>query len=841
MTEKSPTSADRFRCFFDISISGLPSGRILFELFNDVTPKTCENFRSLCTGERGVGATTDKPLNYKGVLFHRVVKDFMIQGGDISSGNGTGGESIYGGTFEDENFDLKHDRGYLLSMSNRGKDTNGSQFFITTQPAPHLDNVHVVFGHVIGGVDVVRQIESLPVDANSRPLQDVRIVKCGEVVKQVKVHKQKSKEVSKEESEEDIEKKEKKKHKKEKKEKKEKKKDKERKEPEKEDESKLHPLAVVTNINPEDIPDVPVNKFLLRGTANNDDRNEKDANDKGSRDRANDRHGNFRGGRRDWENRGFNRRGPMKTKSGRIIKGRGKFRFRTPSRSRSRSVTPPHWRKEEQRVIKMSELAERKNHDSNQVANKEPTESHRQDSNNSRQYRQRTTYTPEPKFERAVDYNALDYEDHESDDERRRDAVKKRVASLVQYPLKGDGKDSAVANGPGKSQDEEDERVLNERSQFLAVALGVQLKASQDEGAEPNNQQETKQAGFLALKGRQQGRLDAVLSGDQMRGGYRRKVVSENGNPEDRNGGRNKFVTEKPSGQLVGRNYRNNIRQDFENRRLGPNRQPRDFDRRRQNKSSFSSRNRQEPPVRRSRERRRDRSRDRRRSRSRSRRRSTPRRATPDRKKVDEKERKSRSKERRDRSEERKKRESPKKERIREERSTTPVRKVLADDKVGEKPDLKKILKAVEPLKPTDSNEEKYRKLLLIRQKVELLEKKRKEEEQKRLEEKQRKVKEESEMLDKAKRAKKEALEKEKLLKTYKVLQELDKRVGSTTKTKRHHSSSSSSSSSSSDRSPRRRSRRTPSRSRQQRRRTRRSTSSSSNSSRRRTPTKKRR
>ncbi|KAL3270405.1 hypothetical protein HHI36_024364 [Cryptolaemus montrouzieri] len=113
MTEKAPESVDRLRCFFDISISGLPSGRILFELFNDVVPKTCENFRSLCTGERGMGLL---PTN------HSIIR------GDFSNGNGTGGESIYGGTFEDENFELKHDKGYLLSMANRGKDTNGSQF-----------------------------------------------------------------------------------------------------------------------------------------------------------------------------------------------------------------------------------------------------------------------------------------------------------------------------------------------------------------------------------------------------------------------------------------------------------------------------------------------------------------------------------------------------------------------------------------------------------------------------------------------------------------------------------------------------------------------------------------
>lgn len=118
------------RVFFDIEVGGLPMGRIIFELFADVCPMTCENFRALSTGEMGVGQTTGKPLHYKGIVFHRVVKDFMIQGGDFVVGNGTGGESIYGGTFADENFILKHNKSFLLSMANRGKDTNGSQFFI---------------------------------------------------------------------------------------------------------------------------------------------------------------------------------------------------------------------------------------------------------------------------------------------------------------------------------------------------------------------------------------------------------------------------------------------------------------------------------------------------------------------------------------------------------------------------------------------------------------------------------------------------------------------------------------------------------------------------------------
>jgi len=170
------------RCYFDVEIGGINAGRIVFELFSNVAPRTAENFRALCTGECGIGKTTEKPLHYKGSVFHRVIKDFMIQGGDFSKQNGTGGESIYGGTFDDENLEMKHDEPYLLSMANRGKDTNGSQFFILTQNAPHLDGVHVVFGRVIYGQAIVKQIEGLPVDRKSRPLQDVRISDSGELV-----------------------------------------------------------------------------------------------------------------------------------------------------------------------------------------------------------------------------------------------------------------------------------------------------------------------------------------------------------------------------------------------------------------------------------------------------------------------------------------------------------------------------------------------------------------------------------------------------------------------------------------------------------------------------------
>ena len=153
-------SGGEVRCFFDISISDIRVGRVVFQLFTDSAPKTCENFRSLCTGDSGIGQTTEKPLHYMGTVFHRVVKDFMIQGGDFVNGNGTGGESIYGGTFPDEGdlSKMKHDRPFLLSMANRGKDTNGSQFFITTAPAPHLDGLHCVFGQVVSGKEVIREV-----------------------------------------------------------------------------------------------------------------------------------------------------------------------------------------------------------------------------------------------------------------------------------------------------------------------------------------------------------------------------------------------------------------------------------------------------------------------------------------------------------------------------------------------------------------------------------------------------------------------------------------------------------------------------------------------------------
>jgi len=170
------------RCFFDITIGGEPAGRIVFELFTDTTPKTAENFRALCTGEKGDGSS-GKPLHYKGSIFHRCIKSFMLQGGDFTRGDGTGGESIYGEKFEDENFLCNHEGPGLLSMANAGPNTNGSQFFIITNPAgtPHLNGKHVVFGRVVEGMDVVKKIEALPTNSSDKPDSEVVIAQCGEM------------------------------------------------------------------------------------------------------------------------------------------------------------------------------------------------------------------------------------------------------------------------------------------------------------------------------------------------------------------------------------------------------------------------------------------------------------------------------------------------------------------------------------------------------------------------------------------------------------------------------------------------------------------------------------
>jgi peptidylprolyl isomerase len=167
------------RVFFDITIDNIPAGRIIMELYADVTPKTAENFRALCTGEKGTGRR-GKPLHFKGSSFHRIIPNFMCQGGDFTSGNGTGGESIYGERFADENFTLKHTRPGLLSMANAGPNTNGSQFFLTTVKTEWLDGKHVVFGQVAEGIEVVKKIEQVGTPSG-RPSKPVVIADCGQL------------------------------------------------------------------------------------------------------------------------------------------------------------------------------------------------------------------------------------------------------------------------------------------------------------------------------------------------------------------------------------------------------------------------------------------------------------------------------------------------------------------------------------------------------------------------------------------------------------------------------------------------------------------------------------
>ena len=158
----SPTSSTK--CYF--KIKGM--GDIHIELFDKIVPKTAENFRELCRQKK-----------YNDTTFHRVIKGFMIQGGDYENGNGTGGKSIWGGNFDDENFELKHNQPGLLSMANAGPGTNGSQFFILTHPQHHLDGKHVVFGKVIKGMDVVYRIERTPANFDDKPIHDVIIEDCG--------------------------------------------------------------------------------------------------------------------------------------------------------------------------------------------------------------------------------------------------------------------------------------------------------------------------------------------------------------------------------------------------------------------------------------------------------------------------------------------------------------------------------------------------------------------------------------------------------------------------------------------------------------------------------------
>ena len=167
--------------FMDIQIGDQQPKRIEFELFKNIVPKTAENFRALCTGEKGIGKC-GQPLHYKGSIFHRLIKDFMIQGGDFERADGTGGESIYGAKFDDENFKAKHLRRGFLSMANSGKNTNGSQFFISFKKTDWLDNAHVVFGCIKSGLEYLKELEEVNTEAE-KPNPSLRIVDCGEVKK----------------------------------------------------------------------------------------------------------------------------------------------------------------------------------------------------------------------------------------------------------------------------------------------------------------------------------------------------------------------------------------------------------------------------------------------------------------------------------------------------------------------------------------------------------------------------------------------------------------------------------------------------------------------------------
>ncbi|RMX51775.1 hypothetical protein pdam_00011634 [Pocillopora damicornis] len=358
----------RPRCFFDVEINGSQVGRVIFELFADICPKTCDNFRALCTGENGLSKVSGKTLHYKGSPFHRVIKNFMVQGGDFTKGNGTGGESIYGGMFNDESFHAKHDRAMLLSMANRGPNTNGSQFFITTQPTPHLDGIHVVFGHVLQGQDIVSEIENQKVDDKSRPLVDIKISNCGELIPKAKAKAmakkaEKKKKKKKEESstatesssesdadsESESSSDEKRKKKRSKRKKTEKRKDstkkkgkknkakekkmKEMKDGSDNEKSQKSPEPFST-VAADEIPDVPNNSFLFRRSRTPSPVREKRITEGKER----------RSKSPTTEKTSF--RKSRVSQSGRILRGRGNMRYRTPppsneSHSSVTRITPP--------------------------------------------------------------------------------------------------------------------------------------------------------------------------------------------------------------------------------------------------------------------------------------------------------------------------------------------------------------------------------------------------------------------------------------------------------------------------------------------------------------------
>lgn len=290
-------SSTEKRVFFDISVDDQTVGRLEIKLFTSQAPRTCENFRALCTGEVGRTPNNKAQLHYKGNGIHRIVRNFMIQGGDITEGDGRGGYSIYGRYFDDEKFELKHSKPYLLSMANKGPNSNSSQFFITTAPAPHCNGKHVVFGEIIKGREVVDLIENLEVDDKSKPYSKVRIVNCGELIK-------KKKEVKTDEDLIALEEKKK---------------------------------AEAKNV----IPEVP-KSWLYRDEQNNNILSTKSLK-KSSRCRSFSREREHRHENRDSieDRRGYrNQGGNRKDDIGITVRGRGGVRYQ-----HERSVTPDHWRK----------------------------------------------------------------------------------------------------------------------------------------------------------------------------------------------------------------------------------------------------------------------------------------------------------------------------------------------------------------------------------------------------------------------------------------------------------------------------------------------------------------
>ncbi|XP_010633582.1 probable inactive peptidyl-prolyl cis-trans isomerase-like 6 isoform X2 [Fukomys damarensis] len=165
--------------FLDIGVNFFPIGRLIFELYCDTCPKTCKNFQTLCTGKAGFSERGIR-LHYKGSIFHRVVQNGWIQGGDIVAGKGNDGESIYGPIFEDENFSIPHNKRGVLGMVNKGCHSNGSQFYITLQATPYLDRKYVAFGQLIEGTEVLKQLELIPTE-NERPVQICSIIDSGDL------------------------------------------------------------------------------------------------------------------------------------------------------------------------------------------------------------------------------------------------------------------------------------------------------------------------------------------------------------------------------------------------------------------------------------------------------------------------------------------------------------------------------------------------------------------------------------------------------------------------------------------------------------------------------------